>query len=204
MKGLTKRQQEVLEYIQQFTNEKQYSPSYREIMNHFGLSSPATIHQHIAVLKRKRILSDDGTSRSITILKESSSHHTNEIELPFIGYIAAGVPIETLSRTQTFPIPETLVHDPDKTYVLRARGDSLKEEHIVDGDLLIVEARSQASDGELVVVLINKNHTLIKRYYTDGDFIRLEAAHGGHEPMRLRAASLAIQGVVVGLLRLYH
>jgi repressor LexA len=204
MKGLTKRQEEILRYIEDFIQSNHYSPSYREIMHYFNLKSLATVHKHLEVLKRKGvILSEKKCSRSLFPTKEL--HHKNvsiEVELPLIGHISAGTPVETFEHAQTLAVPEFLVHDPEKTYVLRARGNSLNDELIADGDLVIVEARQEASSGETVVALINHQNTTVKRYHPEGNYIRLISQTSPHHPLIVRNSDVTIQGVVIGVLRL--
>jgi repressor LexA len=205
MKGLTKRQREIVDYIQQFIANNRYSPSYREISQHFGFSSLGSVYKHINALKRKgAILAETQTSRSIAPAEqEPQSKLSEEVEIPFIGHISAGVPIQILSQTQQLSIPRTLVHSVEKTYALRVQGDSLSEEMIADGDLLLVEARQEAHPGETVVALINEHDTIVKKYYPEGNNIRLLSAYAHHHPILLRSEDIRIQGVLVGLLRLF-
>jgi repressor LexA len=205
MNGLTKRQREIIDFIQEFIKEQRYSPSYREIMAHFGFSSPGTLYRHIQSLKKKGLmLSDPKIARSLMPNEGLEvKPRLYDIDLPLIGFISAGSPIETFEKTQTIAIPECFVHSPEHTYVLRARGDSLVEEQIASGDLLVVEARQEALSGETIIGLINENNTIIKRYYPEGDYIRLEANALSHQSIILRHGDLVIQGVVVALLRSY-
>lgn len=205
MKGLTKRQREIVDYIQEFIANNRYSPSYREISQRFGFASLGSVYKHVNALKRKGAITNHSkTSRSITpsndVLSLSSS---SSIEIPFIGHIAAGRPIHTLSQTQLVSIPNNFAHVSEKTYALRIQGDSFNEELIGDGDMLIVEARQQAYPGETIVALINGNDTIVKKYYPEGDHIRLLGAYSEHHPILLRLEDLQIQGIVIGLLRNY-
>jgi repressor LexA len=206
LKGLTKRQLEILSYIQEFIQTHRYSPSYREIMEHFGFTSLGTIHRHVGVLKRKgALINEKQSSRSLSlaevpIAKEIKSTYS----LPFIGHIRFGTPIETFPQTQTVVVPDYFVHVPERTYVFRAVGESFQDELIGDGDLLIVEARQEACAGETVVVLINQHEIYIKRYFPEGLYVRLTSLHPNHEqPIILRHEDIAIQGILVGMIRLY-
>jgi repressor LexA len=206
MKGLTQRQQEIAEYINQFIKTHRYSPSYREIMHHFGFSSLGTVYRHINVLRRKGILNlEKGCSRSLAFIAEP--HVVEEVKqgiaLPLIGYLSAGSPIELFPQSRSIIVPESLVHAPEKTYVLRAVGDTLVEEMIGDGDLLLVEARQQAHAGETIVAIINQHETIVKRYFPEGVYIRLTSHYPHHHPLILREENLQIQGVLVSLLRHY-
>ena len=206
MKGLTKRQREILDFIEAFIDKHHYSPSYREIQQHFSFSSLGTVYRHIQVLKRKgQISAEKKASRSMALAHEATKKETQGIvELPFIGLIAAGSPIEMFPRTQTLSVPNFLVHTPENTYILRAQGDSLNEELICDGDLLIVEARQEAHAGEIVVAIINQHETIVKRYFPEGQYVRLIGHIANHQPIILNHESLLIQGILVGLLRLYN
>lgn len=203
MKGLTSKQRHILEFIQNFINQHQYSPSYREIMDHFSFSSPGSVYKYIQTLKRKGVLSNEKQCSRSLLPHQAASHsnHKAEIELPFIGQLIGGYPIELFMQSQRLTVPAFLVPSPDKTYVLRVRGNNLHEEFIHDGDLLLVEARQDAQAGETIVALINQNEAIIKCYYSEGQYIRLEGHH--HEPIILRETSIAIQGVLVGLMRSY-
>ena len=205
MTGLTKKQQEILSFIQDFIHQYQYSPSYREIMRHFGFSSLGSVSKHLHALKRKGVLTGEKqVSRSIFPTQSTfSTRNTVEIELPFIGHLSAGLPLETFPQAQTLAVPEFLVNLPERTYVLRARGNTLNEELIADSDLLLVEARNEAFAGEMVVGLWSKTQhaALVKRYFPEGNYIRLESQTKHLEPIVVKHEELRIQGVIVGLIR---
>ncbi|CCB86663.1 transcriptional repressor LexA [Parachlamydia acanthamoebae] len=205
MKGLTKRQQEILDYIQEFIHSHQFSPSYREIMQNFGYSSLGSVSKHLQVLKRKGLLtSEKKCSRSIKPLETKPSHlNQHELELPFIGHILAGFPVEIFPKTQSLAVPKFLVQEPDSSYILRARGNSLNDEMISDGDLLIVETGREACSGEWIVALLNEHETFIKRYYPEGQYVRLAGHDSAQSPIMIHLDDLVIQGIVVGLVRLY-
>lgn len=206
MKGLTKRQRELIDYIQEFIVGKGYSPSYRDIGNHFGFSSLGSVYRHIHALKRKGVLqSESHTSRSITPVVNSSVPRSNdELEISFIGYLSAGKPIQILPEAKKMVVPRQFVQDPKGTYILQMRGDFLKEEMIVDGDLLLIEGRQEVQPGETVVALINGNDTIVKKYYYEGGYVRLLSTCLQHHPILLRQKDVTVQGVVVGLLRSYN
>jgi repressor LexA len=203
MKGLTPKQREVLNFIQKYIEQHQYSPSYRDIMHHFALASPGSVYKYVRTLKRKGLLeTEKQCSRSLLPIETTNPMPAaTEIQLPFIGNIAAGYPIEMFVQTQTLTVPALLVPQPENTYILHAQGDSLNEEMICDGDLLLVEARQEAQPGEMIVGVINHNETILKRYYPEGPYIRLEGHN--HQALTLRAETLFIQGVMVGLIRTY-
>jgi repressor LexA len=205
MKGLTKRQRDIVDYIQEFTRNNRYSPSYREICQNFGFSSLGSIYKHIKALKRKGILSSEGkASRSIMLtIPLEKQDVLNEIEIPFIGHITAGMPIQTFPQRQQVIIPRSFVHNPEKTYALRAQGDSLNEEFIADGDLLVVEARQEAHQGETIVALINSHDTIVKKIYLEGPYVRLIGTFANHHPIILQRDEVLIQGIVIGLIRMF-
>lgn len=205
MKGLTKRQRQIVDYIQEFINSNRYSPSYREICQHFGFHSLGSVYKHINALKRKgAVLCQTKASRSIAPTTQTTQPTVQtEVEVPFIGHITAGTPIHTFSQTQHITVPRGLVPAPEKTYALRVQGDSLSEEMIADGDLLLVEARQEAHPGETIVALINGHDTIVKKYHPEGAFIRLLSSYAQHHPIILRPEDILIQGVVIGLLRLF-
>lgn len=205
MKGLTKRQRELVDYIQNFISTNRYSPSYREIGRHFGFTSLGSVYKHIATLKKKGILfNEPKVRRSVTTLYDPHALPTpTEIYIPFIGHISAGMPIQTFPQAQQIQVPSHYIHAPEKTYALRAQGNSLVEEMIADGDILLVEVRPQAHPGETIVALINQQEIIVKKYYPEGHRVRLYGAHSHHHPIILRQEDVAIQAVVISLLRHY-
>lgn len=205
MKGLTKRQRDIVDFIQEFIKNNRYSPSYREICQNFGFTSLGSIYKHMQTLKRKGVLSTESkTSRSIMLAAPSKKIETfSEIEIPFIGHITAGKPIQTFPQQQQVTVPHSFVHSPEKTYALRAQGDSLNEEFIADGDLLVVEARQEAHQGETIIALINNHDTIIKRFYQEGAYVRLIGTFANHHPMILQQEDVLIQGIVIGLIRMF-
>ncbi|MBA2368093.1 MAG: repressor LexA [Candidatus Protochlamydia sp.] len=205
MKGLTPKQQAILLYIQQFIERYCYSPSYREIMRHFAFASPGSVYKHIRTLERKgHLVSEKKMSRSIIpTLKPSSPAISKEIELTLIGHIAAGYPIEMFIQSQTIAVPSSLAPHPDTTYVLRVQGNGFQEEAIQDGDLLLVEARQEVLAGESIIGVINQHNTIIKRYYPEGQYIRLESCQAD-QTLTLRHDHLIIQGVLSGLIRYFN
>jgi repressor LexA len=175
-------------------------------MQHFGFSSPGTVYKYMQILKRKgKLHNEKHCSRSLSLPAEEEIPHKHkvEIQLPFIGLVKAGAPIQTFPQAQTIAVPESLIHAPDRTYVFRVMGDNLHEEYISDGDLLLVEARQEANRGETVMGLIHQYETVIKKYYPEGKFIRLVGSSPHQQPIIVRPNELQIQGVLVGLLRHY-
>lgn len=202
MQSLTKKQRMVLDYIRLFLAEHGHAPSYEEIARGLGLSSPSTIHAHVENLTRKGYLTKRwNANRSIDLSEPPDIQSTAE-ELPLVGRIAAGLPIEAIEDRDKIAVPAHLVGRND-TYVLLVKGDSMSEDHVLDGDYVIVEKRETASDGEMVVALIRNSEATLKRFRRVGNRIRLEPANPAFEAMVFDESEVIIQGVVVGLLRKY-
>ncbi|MGK5594106.1 MAG: transcriptional repressor LexA [Parachlamydiaceae bacterium] len=201
MKTLTQSQKQVYDFVCDTFQQTGRTPTFREIQNHFNFSSLGTVYNFVKILKRKGFFSDDRHAAiSLTTFKQESSQ---ECLIPFIGLIAQGFPIETFPQTKNVSLPSSLVQNPENTYVLKAKGETLSEERISDGDLLIVEARQEAHYGEIVLATINNYDTIIKRYYPEGSYVRLEGSHDQHQPIILEKDEISIQGILVGLWRHY-
>lgn len=196
-RALTPRQRQVLDYVERYHQERGYAPTLEEIRAHLGLNSVATVHKHLKALESKgavRRLSN--RSRAVELAGVGSPR------APLLGTLTAGQPIEAVSAPESIDVPSYLLRDGD-TYVLRARGDSIIEEHIMDGDLVVVEARRTVRQGELVVALVDKEAVLVKRYYLTGRFVRLESPHSKASPLIFTADRVQVQGVITGLIRSY-
>ena len=204
MKTLTKRQKEILDFVRDWVSKKGYSPTFREVMKHFNYSSVGTVVTHFKALTKKGyIQSEEKKRRSlIPVTLEMETKGGEEIELPFVGMIQASFPIEMYPDTKSFKVPSAFVRYPEITYVLQVQGDSLEAEHMQDGDLLIVEARQEVEASELVIASSPHNETLIRRYYPEGEFARLETPQHP-SPLLLRHDELRLHGVISGLLRSY-
>jgi repressor LexA len=199
VKALTKSQRKIFDFVTTFIQEKGYSPTFRDIQSHFGFSSLGSVYTYIKTLKRKGLLHDE--KRTAISLTQEEKDLKEEFTVPLIGYLAAGFPLETFPQSQPIPVPYSLVPNPEDTYIMRAKGDTLIDEHIIDGDLLLIEARSMAHEGELVVAHVQQNDTLVKRFFPEGLYVRLESSDASHEPIILNPEELTIQGVIIGLLR---
>ncbi len=202
MKQLTKRQKEIVDYLEKFIDQKGYSPTFREIMQEFNFSSLGSVVNHMKALKDKGIVkSEKSKKRSIELNHKSTPIKTSqEVDLPFVGMVQANFPIEMYSETKTVKVPSSFVRFPDITYILQVQGMSLQKDHFLDGDLLIVEARQEAENGEWVIAL-QSNRTLIKKYYPEGEYARLEGYAESESAELYREDELMIQGVIVGLIR---
>jgi len=197
--GATRKQREILAYIQAYIGQNSYSPSYREIQKHFGFSSLGSVSKHVTRLRDRGLLSlSKYCSRSLRVAQEGDT-----VLLPLMGTIRAGRPIEAISHAEPTAVPSSLVPSQGDYYLLRVAGDSMRDAQIAEGDLVIIESRPVAEPGQIVVALINGTEATLKRYYQKGDRVLLEAAHPGYATLDLPADSVTIQGIVRGLLRKY-
>lgn len=199
----TQRQKEILDYITRFLERHGHEPSYAQIARHFGVKSRATIAKHVAALERRGLLTrthEDGSFALTVKVDESASL----CEVKLLGRIAAGAPLEVVESEETIPVPRFLlgrVH-PDRVYALRVRGDSMIDEHICDGDIALIENRTDARDGEIVVaLLIEENQATLKRIYRRGINVELHPANSQLQPLTVPARQVAVQGIFRGLLR---
>ena len=207
---LTARQKEILEYIHLFRREKGVAPTHREICERFGFSSYGTAYKHLKLLSEKGFLKRDRHQRRGMELLDGDGDAANATgangagrELPFLGRIAAGRPIEAVVGDETLTVPAALFGARiDDHFVLQVAGESMIGEGIHDGDWVVVERRDRAEPGEMVVALVGDDVTL-KRFYPEGAIVRLQPSNPAMEPLRVPAADLRIQGIVVGLMRKY-
>lgn len=203
MRSLTKKQKQVLDYIRNFVEEHEYVPSYSEIADGLGLSSPSTIHAHVENLKLKGYLTKKWNANRSLDLSATSENESGTAELPLMGHIAAGLPIEAILGNDRITVPADMLGR-NETYALRVKGDSMNDDHVLDDDVVIVEKRSSAADGEMVVALIKGSETTLKRYYRDEGRIRLEPANPLHQAQIYDEADVVIQGVAIGILRKFR
>ncbi len=199
---LTKRQKEVLDFITRFVDEKGYSPSLMEIGRHFGLSSVATVHKHVENLQKKGFVTKVwNANRSLELAEKALS--LRAIRLPLVGRVAAGRPIEAIEEREVIAVPEDMVGK-SRTFVLEVRGDSMIDEQIREGDYVIVEDRARVREGELVVALIDGEEATLKKFFREGDKIRLQPANPAVKPIVVEASRVRVQGAVIGVLRKYR
>jgi repressor LexA len=196
---LTERQKAILDFFAEFQRRHGYPPTHREIRDRFGYTSYGTVHKHLRLLREKGYLA--GEQHQKRGLRLAPNEETVAPEIPFLGRIAAGRPIEAIAGQDRLAVPPSLLHGPiDDHYVLRVVGDSMIEEGIHDGDLVVVRRRDQATPGEMVVALIGEDATL-KRIYPEGPTVRLQPANAAMQPIFVSAQEVRVQGVVVGLMR---
>ena len=200
---LTKRQREILDHVKNFIDENGYAPSFEEIADAFGYSSLATVHEHLSNLERKGYIRKAyNESRSIELV--GTEYDGGAIELPLLGAVAAGLPIEAIEDHTTLSVPQDMVKSGQKNFVLRVEGESMIEEQIRDGDYIVVNSQETAADGQMVVALVDGDSTTVKKFYREeGELVRLQPANPAIQPIIKNAQNVQIQGVVVGVIRKY-
>jgi repressor LexA len=203
--AITRRQRQVYDFLTQFVQAHGYSPSFEEIGEGLGLSSLATVHKHISNLEKKGLLKRDyNRSRSIDVLPPRGRMKqalSLENGLPLVGRIAAGRPMEAIENPETISLTDfTRAKD---VFVLEVRGESMQDEHIVNGDYVLVERAATAHNGDIVVALVSGAEATLKRFYKEGDHVRLQPANAAMRPLILPLCDVQIQGRVIGVLRKY-
>ena len=211
--ALTRRQKELYDFLLNFVDQHGYSPSYEEIAEGVGLSSLATVHKHITNLEQKGLLRRDyNRSRSIDLLKPrgkmkqslavaAAAAAESSLSLPLMGRIAAGRPLEAVENPESISLADFTRSK--EVYVLQVKGESMQDEHILDGDYVLVEKANSARDGEIVVALVDSMEATLKRIYVEGSKIRLQPSNATMQPIIVPAASVQVQGRVIGVLRKY-
>jgi repressor LexA len=200
--AVTRRQKEVLDFLESFVGRNGYSPSFEEIARGLDLKSLATVHKHITNLEKKGLLDRvHNRSRSIDVVAAGTRTRTTE-RLPLMGRIAAGLPVEASENAESISLHD-VVGNKD-VFALEVRGDSMRDEHIISGDYVLVERTRTARQGEIVVALVRGSETTLKRFYQEGSQVRLQPANVEMDPIFVPAAQVAIQGRVLGVLRRYR
>ena len=200
--AITRRQKEVLDFLSSFTSRNGYSPSYEEIAAGLGLNSLATVHKHVTNLQSKGLLQrSHNRSRSIDVLPQRSGRRSGSDRLPLLGRIAAGRPVEAIETAETISLNDII--GTREVFALEVRGDSMRDEHIVSGDFVLVERTRTAREGEIVVALVDNADATLKRFYKEGNLIRLQPSNAEMTPIYAPAANVSIQGRVLGILRKY-
>jgi repressor LexA len=206
--ALTKRQKEVLDFLVGFINKHGYSPSFEEIARSLRLTSLATVHKHITTLERKGFIRRGyNQSRSIEVMQlpkpvREQVIERHALELPLAGRIAAGRPLEAIEDRETISLGDFA--RADNVYVLQVKGSSMVDDHILDGDFIMVEQTQVANPGEIVVALVGGEEATLKRFYREpGGKIRLQPANAAIQPIIVPAADVKVQGRVIGVLRKY-
>ena len=207
--ALTKRQKDVLDFIAGFVEENGYSPSYEEIAHALNLASLATVHKHITALAEKKYLQRGANqSRSVDIapryLQEQRRQRQRTIlEVPLMGRIAAGTPVEAIAQQATLRFSDFIGHS--DTFALEVRGDSMIDDHICDGDMVLIERGQEFRDGDIVVALVGGSDASLKRVYREArNVIRLQPANSAMKPMYYPASEVEIQGRLLAVLRKFR
>lgn len=200
---LTRRQKQILDYLQNYIKANGYAPSFEEIADEFRFNSLATVHEHLTNLERKAyIRRARNESRSIELLPVPGQAGATEI--PLLGLVAAGEPIEAIAEPETLSVPNDLIPRRGSCYALKVRGLSMIDDHIDDGDYVVVHNRQTADNGQMVVALVHGNSATVKRLYREADgWVRLQPSNDHMQPIRVHEDDLLVQGVVVGVIRRY-
>ncbi len=201
--AITRRQKEVLDFLSGFTTRNGYSPSYEEIASGLGLNSLATVHKHITNLQEKGLLQRaHNRSRSIDVLPQRGGRRSGGADrLPLLGRIAAGRPVEAIENAETISLGDII--GTREVFALEVRGDSMRDEHIVSGDFVLIERTRTAREGEIVVALVDGSDATLKRFYREGSLVRLQPSNAEMAPIYAPATNVSIQGRVLGMLRKY-
>lgn len=207
MAKLSKRQQDILDFIKEEVKKKGYPPSVREIGEAVGLASSSTVHGHLARLEIKGYIRRDPTKpRAIEILdmeKTASMPTSNVVHVPVVGKVTAGHPITAIENVEEFfPLPERLVPADEQVFMLEVMGDSMIEAGILDGDYVIVRQQKTANNGDIVVAMTEEDEATVKRFFKEKDHIRLQPENSTMEPIILR--NISILGKVIGVYRQIH
>ena len=198
MDHLTKRQKEILDFIGDYLASHDYAPSYREIAEFFHLTSVATVADHLENLKAKGYLTKDfNEARSLQLTPRFDER---TFEIPLMGRIAAGSPIEAIRTNETIDIPRDMVGK--NVFALKVRGDSMIDDGILDGDYIIIEQTANPNNGEIVVALLEGENATLKRFYKEKDHIRLQPANARYGAIRVK--KVIIQGRVIGVIRKFR
>lgn len=207
MSKLSKRQNDILDFIKDEVRTKGYPPSVREIGEAVGLASSSTVHGHLSRLESKGLIRRDPTKpRAIEILDQSETHNipkNNVINVPLLGKVTAGLPITAIENIEEyFPLPESMAAHDEQVFMLEIMGDSMIEAGIHDGDYVIVKQQSTANNGDIVVAMTEDDEATVKRFFKEKEFIRLQPENSNMEPIIL--GNVSILGRVIGLYRQIH
>src|ERR1700733_13929166 len=200
--NLTPRQVDVVVAIRNYRHLNGYAPTMQELADQLG-TSKVTIFEHVGALEKKRVIRrDKHKARSVEIIAGVLPDEDRATKLPLLGNIAAGSPIEAVENREELDL-ETMFHSRNGVYVLRVRGESMIEDHLCDGDFVVIERREVARNGEQVVALLDSGEATLKRFYREGSRVRLQPANKSMEPRVVDANRVKVQGVVIGVLRSY-
>ena len=200
---ITARQKRVLDYIRHYFEVNQEAPTIAEIGKEFGMTSSASAHHVVSILEREGLIRRiPNVSRGIELVEETTSDE--KYEIPLLGVVAAGAPIEAVLNYETVCIPRDMMRE-GRMFALRVRGDSMIDEQIRNNDLIILQSRQTAENGQTVVALIDGSDATVKRFYGSRNQVRLEPANPNYKPIVIRPPErVQIQGAVVGVIRKYN
>lgn len=198
---LYKRQRQIVDFIAQYIQKYGYSPTLQEIADALGVSSLATVHEHLQALQRKKVIKKyEGAVRGIELIDRTFLKMTDSVDLPLLGFIAAGAPIQPYTDPNAiFKVSPEMVTSKHRAYVLQVKGKSMIEDHIDDGDFVVIEETQDINNGDIVVALLDNGLATLKRFYKEMTRVRLEPANSSMSP--IYATNVQIQGRVVGLIR---
>lgn len=199
-----KRQKEILDFLNNYIDKFGSAPTLVEIAKHLGVKSLATVHEHLAALEKKGLIKKSGgLVRSIELVDKKIGDVVKGIELPILGFIAAGAPIEPFTDpTATFAVANNMVPANKKSYVLQVKGESMIDDGILDGDFVVIEETNQARNGDIVVAMMENGVVTLKRFYKEKDGIKLMPANATMQP--IFAKNVTVQGKCVGVIRRYQ
>jgi repressor LexA len=202
---VTAKQRRIYEFIRRYIDSNQEPPTIAEIGKQFQMKSSASVHAVLLALEREGLIKRiPNVSRGIQIVEQKDGDDDDDNEIPLLGIVAAGQPIEAILTHDVVSVPKDL-HGRGRTFALRVRGDSMIEENILDGDIIIVSSQKTADNGQMVIALIDGNYATVKKFYREPDFIRLEPANPQFKPLFIKTPErIQIQGVVRGLIRKYQ
>lgn len=198
---ISEKQRQVYDFIVKFVKTEGHSPMIRDIARHFGFSSPATVHKYLVALEAAGMIVRGKRNALVQLLPEE--HNSEAIDIPLLGKIAAGRPIDVISQEELISIPKEMLGR-SRTYALRVVGDSMIDEHIADGDLIIVEHCQQAQSGQTVVALVDDTSATVKKIFFEKNQVRLQPANQKYQPMMLSPNQIKVQGRVIGVMRRYN
>ncbi|WP_102692576.1 transcriptional repressor LexA [Rummeliibacillus pycnus] len=204
MKKVSKRQEDILEFIKEEVRTKGYPPSVREIGEAVGLASSSTVHGHLNRLESKGLIRRDPTKpRAIEILDQDNISKQGVMHVPLVGKVTAGLPITAIENIEEyFPIPDYYGTSDDHIFMLEIMGESMIEAGILDGDYVIVKQQATANNGDIVVAMTEENEATVKRFYKEDGFFRLQPENSSMEPIIVE--NVSVLGKVVGLYRNVH
>lgn len=199
-----KRQKQILDFLNDYIEKYSHAPTMVEIAKHLGVKSLATVHEHLAALEKKGLIKkSSGLVRSIELIDKKISDAVRGIELPILGFIAAGAPIEPFTDpTATFAVADNMISNNKKSYVLQVKGESMIEDGILDGDFVVIEETNRANNGDIVVAMMDNGVVTLKRFYKEKDQVKLVPANSSMQPIFTK--NVTIQGKCVGVIRRYQ